>query len=128
MYTYESKLFSEEFKEKTILAIKRARAFLVPEDFIEQCSNVSEAESIAEWGHRWRDDEDCYHATIMFLSSMLRDSRGPGFMVEEEARQIETSLSQKGSYQDLNIDQIAKNGVLDAISCDHWYRFEKQWD
>jgi hypothetical protein len=127
MYTFESKFFSEEFKTKALEAIEEARSFLTPEDFLKETSCQSEAESVASWGHRWKRNDDCYQSMIMFLSRHMRDVRGPGFMTEEEAHSLEASMCRSG-LDGLTFKQAAREGVLGAISCDHWYLFEKQWD
>lgn len=128
MYTFESKFFSEEFKAKALEAIEEARSFLTPEDFLKESNGVqSEAESVASWGHRWKNKDHCYQSMVMFLSGHMRDVRGPGFMTEEEAHTLEDSMLGSG-HDGLTLGQAAREGLLGAISCDHWYMFEKQWD
>ena len=127
MYTFESKFFSEQFKQVALQAISKARSSLMPEDFVKEVGSAYEAESVMSGGHRWRDDEQCYQSMVMSLSGHLRDVRGPGFMTEQEAEDLERSMS-RPEPNGLTIESAAKMALLNAISCDHWYMFEKQWD
>ena len=127
MYTYESNFFSKEFKEKAIEAIKDARSFLSPEDFLKECNGAGEAEDVMDRGYRWKSDEECYQSMVMFLSGHLRGLRGPGFMTEEEALSLELAISRPGA-DGITFEHAAREGLLGAISCDQWYMFEKQWD
>lgn len=122
MYTFESSLFTKEFKEAATKAISIARAHLTPEDFLTEVGNRDEAESVMTFGHRWKSDEQCFQAMIMRVSQMFRDVRGPGMLTEEEAQSFERDLLGH------TMEFVAKEGILSAIGCDQWYMFEKQWE
>lgn len=127
MYTCDSKFFTPEFKAKSIAAIKRQIAAVQAYDvntFGKMLRDSYGAEEIQEWGYRWKDAEQCFQAMVMRFGQKMRDERGPGMMTEVEAKSIER-MHFGAEYL---FDISAADGVAGAASCDHYYRFEKNYD
>lgn len=127
MYTSESKFFSKEFEAKAKAAIARQidvfKGYSV-EVFGKAMRDSYGADQVKEYGHRWKDADQCYQAMIMRFGQKMFQERGPGFMTETEAKSIE----RMHFNADYLFDISACEGIAGAASCDHWYMFEKVWD
>lgn len=128
MYTFESKFFSKEFEKAAVEALEGVRAFLTPEDFLSATNeDPHQAQDVMRIGRRWKSNDECFQSMVMAISNHLRDARGPGMMTAEEAEMMERKIF-RGDSSVPTLEELAYEGMIQAIGCDHWYMFEKEWE
>lgn len=132
MYTSSSDFFSDAFKQKAMVAIQKQidkHTAMTEEEFVKAASNECNRyglEQVKEFGLRWKLANQVYQSMVMCLEERIRKERGPGFMTEGEAWALEVMFMMPScAYM---FDVAAADGIKNAIFCDQWYMFEKQWD
>lgn len=119
MWTSESNLFSDEFKNKAVEAIRKVRPTITVADVDKAIGRDEDiAFSVYACGRRWRDDEECFQSLVMLMSGALIRARGYSRMNQEEAKQIE-ALS-------LDLNDVRK-AVMSAVWTDYYYAYEKEY-
>jgi len=107
MFTSGSRFVPAQFKEKLIDAIRAERP------------GYRFARDRELDGRRWRDDEECFQAAMQVLLGLNFDQDRVLEIIASFAARVDTGLT--------SFNELARQALSNAASCDWHYTYEKDW-